>query len=398
VSETGAEIALRAPGSAAARIARPVRTAAVGMSIGPTCGVRDHALVLAEALDRENVSCSLHWLGRSEESIGAARSEIRAWTQELAAELDGSRPDAVLLHYSVFSYSYRGFPLFVHPTLAALHSSRIPLITVLHEFVFAAKLGGLRGKAWAATQRALLIAVMRASAAVVVTTDFRAEWLVSRPWLSRRPVVFAPVFSNLPPAAIRPRSDRGYQVIGLFGYSYRQATVSIVLDALRRLEDRGLRVQLKLLGAPGPESELAEVWRVAARTRAIAQALSFSGVLSAQDLSDALAGCDVLLCVDPPGPTSRKTTLAASLASGTAVIALDGPRRWSELIESEAARVVQPTSLALADELDALLADQSLREALGARGRAFAERSMSVGRSAGAVAGLLDDILSAGRP
>ena len=40
--------------------------AAVGVSTSTTCGVRDHATLLAEALSRENVSCSVHWLYRSE--------------------------------------------------------------------------------------------------------------------------------------------------------------------------------------------------------------------------------------------------------------------------------------------------------------------------------------------
>jgi glycosyltransferase involved in cell wall biosynthesis len=160
------------------------------------------------------------------------------------------------------------------------------------------------------------------------------------------------------------------------------------------LADRGHSVELTLLGAPGRPSEVAEAWVAAARTREIAHALSFSGVLPVQELSDALAACEVLLFVDPPGPTSRKTTLAASLAAGRAVLALDGPRRWSRLIQADAARVAEPTSLAVADELDALLADESLRDALGARGRAFAERNMSADHSARVVADLLDGLLA----
>ena len=62
--------------------------AAVGVSTSTTCGVRDHATLLAEALGRENVSCSVHWLYRSEETIRATRAEIRSWTRGLAAELE----------------------------------------------------------------------------------------------------------------------------------------------------------------------------------------------------------------------------------------------------------------------------------------------------------------------
>ncbi len=99
----------------------------------------------------------------------------------------------------------------------------------------------------------------------------------------------------------------------------------------------------------------------------------FSDTLPAQDLSDALAACDLLLFADTAGPSSRKGTLAASLASGRPVLAIDGPRRWLELVWAEAASVVEPTAPALADAMEELLGDRAAREALGARGRAFAE-------------------------
>ena len=371
-----------------------IQAAVVGVSGSRTCGVRDHAVLLAEALSHQNVSCSLHWLWRSDRSIRDARTEFRAWTKALATELDEAEPGAIILHYSVFSYSYRGLPLFVHPTLAALRGRGIPLIVFLHEFAYPWRLGGLRGKAWSVTQNALLVEVMRACTAAVVTAPFRAEHLESRRWLARRPVAFAPVFSNLPaPASPRSRTDREGHVVGLFGYAYQGAASSLVLDAVRLLYDRGLRVRLELLGAPGRESPAADAWLADARARGIERALSFSGILSAQDLSNALADCDVLIHPEPAGPTSRKGTLAASLASGSAVVAIDGRRRWAELLQSESVLVVQASAPALADAVAGLLEDEGGREELGARGAAFASRAMGLERSAQAVAGLLEDLL-----
>ncbi len=151
--------------------------------------------------------------------------------------------------------------------------------------------------------------------------------------------------------------------VGLFGYSYQGAAVALVLDAIAGLRDRGLDVALLLLGAPGRGSSVAEMWLQAARARDVAHALCFSGTLGAQELSNALAGCEILLFADASGPSSRKGTLAASLASGRPVIAIDGPRRWSELIDADAAHVVAPTAHALAEAIHALLADEDLREA-----------------------------------
>ncbi len=187
-------------------------------------------------------------------------------------------------------------------------------------------------------------------------------------------------------------------MIGLFGYAYEGAALALVLDAMQLLHERGLAVRMELLGAPGRGTTAADAWLSGARARGIEDTLSFSGVLPAQQLSDALSACDVLLHPEPSGPTSRKGTLAASLASGSAVVALDGPRSWPELVQSEAALVVEPTAAALADALAGLLKDETRRKTLGDRGGAFARRAMSVERSAQVLAGLIADVTVAPEP
>lgn len=378
---------------------RPLRLAVVGMSTSPTCGARDHALLLARALEHERVSCSLHWLAREHESLRAAHAEIHGWTRTLAEELARERPDAVLLHYSSFSFAYRGVPLYLRPTLSALHRCSVPLVSFMHEFAYPWRAGDWRGNVWAATQRAALIDLMRASQAAVLTTDFRVDWLASRWWLARRPMAIAPVFSNLPAptatGAPAPEPPRERRLVGLFGYSFQGAATALVLDALRSLLETGVDVRLRLLGAPGRASGAGQSWLAEADARGLSDALSFTDTLPAGELSNELAACELLLSVDPPGPTSRKGTLAASLASGRPVIAIDGPRSWSELTAADAAIVVAPTSGALAGAIAELLADEPRREALGARGRAFAERRMSVEHSAEVVAGLLRELLGA---
>ncbi len=377
-----------------AQASRPLRAAAVSISASRICGVRDYAVLLADALATQNVSCSLHWLWRGEGSFAKNNSEVRSWTRGLNAELARAQPDTVLLHYSVFPYSYKGLPLFVRPTLSAVRSLHIPVLTVIHEYAYPWMRGGIRGTAWALSQRALLFEVMRASTAVLVTEDARAQYLASRSWLPRRRVAVAPVFSTLPPPRAGSSSGGSDHVVGLFGYAFDGACVSTVLDALRLLQDRGVRVQLTLLGAPGRSSPAGDAWLAGARARGIARPPSFSGTLPAQALADALADCDVLLSISRGGPMSRNTTLAASLASGRPVVALDGRYRWSELIRAEATLLVAPTANALAEALGGLLQDAGWREALGARGRVFAQRVMSVERSAEVVARLLGEIVS----
>jgi glycosyltransferase involved in cell wall biosynthesis len=355
--------------------------------------VRDHAFLLAQALDRENVSCSMHWHSSTGSSLAARSRESRHWTRTLEAELGDGRFDAILLHYSVFSYSYRGVPLFVHPSVASLRGAAgAPIVTIMHEIAYPWRLGGMRGTLWAASQRAALIELVRASSALVVTADFRAEWLRSRRWLPARPVAVAPVFSNLPRSSVRPDGHPAEPTAGIFGYALDPATVSLVLDALRRLRDRGIPLRLLLLGAPGLGSPPAAMWAGEAESRGLRDALSISGVLAAQDLSDALAASDVLLFADRTGPVSRKGTLAGSLASGRPLVVLEGQREWPQLSEAQATAVVPRASASLAEVLEDLLRDQGARDALGARGRTFAEHEMGVARSAEIVRGCLDGL------
>jgi glycosyltransferase involved in cell wall biosynthesis len=376
-----------------------VRLAVVGVSLNATCGVRDHAALLAAQLEREGVGCSLHWLRREQRSLAASHAEIGGWTRGLAAELAAERPDAILLHYSVFSYSHRGLPVFVPAALAPLRRARVPVLAFMHELAYPFGPGGPRGVLWASSQRVALRPLMALCAGAIVTADFRASWLCSRRWLPRRRVLLAPVFATIPPPS-RPARSRGLPaadggpLLGIFGYSYESAARTLVLDALRELRERGVAARLTLLGAPGAASAAGEAWSAAARERGVAEQLSFSGSLPAQELSDALAGCDALVFADASGPSSRKTTLAASLASGAPLVAIDGPRAWRALAREHAAEVVRPTPAALADALADLLGDRAERAALGARGRAFAEREMSLAASAGAVRALLDEALS----
>jgi glycosyltransferase involved in cell wall biosynthesis len=376
----------------AERARRRLEIAVVGISLSAHCGVRDYAGTLAGALEEEAVSCTFHWLRRGERSLRASRAEIDAWRRELLGELGERRPDAILLHYSVFTHSHKGVPLFVPPVLSTLRSAGVPIVTVLHEFAYPWRYGGWRGAVWAVSQRLLLIEVVRACAAMLVTADFRASWLASRAWLPKRRVLVAPVASALPPPASGP-TPAEVPTLGLFGYSYQGAGIALTLDALLELREMGLPAWLRLLGAPGPASPAGEAWTAGARARGLEEALSFTGALPAQELSDALAECEVLLFADTAGPSSRKSTLAASLASGRPVVALDGPTTWRELLDARALLLAPPRSRALAEAVSSLLSDAEARDQLGARGRAFSEREMGVGRAARATRELLDQAL-----
>jgi glycosyltransferase involved in cell wall biosynthesis len=373
-----------------------LRVGTVGISIDDPCGVRDHAVLLDVGLAAERIDCSRHWLSRSTGAFGVERAEVGAWAGALASELEAARAEAVLLHYSVFAFAHRGVPVYARAVLAAIRRSRLPLVTFAHELAYPWRLGGVRGKIWAATQRVALRDVVGASSALVASSDARVAWLRSRPWLARRPTSVAPVFSNLP-MALDPTSALGLAPapappagrLGLFGYGHEGVDVATVLDGLRAARERAGDVRLTLLGAPGSPSPAAARWRHEAAARGIAGAIEFSGRLPAQQLAEQLAACDVLLFAERGGATSRKTTLAASLSSGRPVVALDGPNGWRELSRAQAVVIVEPDAPALADALARLLADDEERARQGRLGRSFAASAMSVESSASIVGAAL---------
>ena len=375
------------------------RATVLGISTTEICGVRDHATLLAEELRRRGTACEMRWLQRRASGWRQERAEVAAYARELRTALAAERPDVAILHYSVFSFSHRGLPLYVRVPAAALRAAGVPVVTVVHEAVYPWTIGGPRGKVWALSQRAALVEVVRSSSALLLTADFRADWFASRPWLPRRPIAVAPVYSNLPPPSPGARDAAEADTIGLFGFSYEGADSATVLDALADLR-RGRRPQarLRLLGAPGPDSPAARSWSEQARARGVDQAISFSGMLAPQQLSDVLARCAVLLFAGAGGPSSRKGSLAGSLASGSPVVALDGPRTWRELRDGETIRIVSRNAVALAGALAELLDDEATREAIGARGRRFAEHEMGVGRTVEALEQLLGGAQDASAP
>ena len=370
-----------------------LRLAVVGMSEPGPCGVRDHGRLLAEQLEREGVPCSRHWLERTAPStLRGAMAEARAWAAALPAQIDATGAEAIVVHYSCFASAYRGVPLLAHPLAGALRRSRLPVVAVLHELFYPFGRDGARGLMWAGTQRLALLELMRAVDAAIATTEQRCELLARTRWLPRRPAAFAPVYSNLPaPSGAGAGTLDGAErpAIGMFGFHYDGDGGALVLRALGLLDERGRGVELRLIGSPGPDSRAGQAWSARAREQGVTQDIAFTGLLDPQPLSDTLASVQLLLFADQPGPTSRKGTLAGSLASGTPVLALDGPATWPEFRRSGALRIVPRDAESLAAGIEALLADPAARAELGARGRAFAHDEMGVARTAATVRELL---------
>jgi glycosyltransferase involved in cell wall biosynthesis len=129
-------------------------------------------------------------------------------------------------------------------------------------------------------------------------------------------------------------------------------------------------LQLIVLGAPGPDSDLGRRWSASAQRAG--QRIDFSGILSDPvEFAALAANASVMVFADRVGPSSRKTTLASALASGTPTIAFDGPDTWRALRTERAVELVGADPIPLAETIGRLLDDEEARAALGARGHDF---------------------------
>ncbi len=359
-----------------------LRVLNLGVSHRSVCGVRDYAQLLADELTNSGQDVRTEWLERPN-SVG----EVQRWIRGAPWSTKHGHVDVVLWHYSVFAYGNHGIPTVAWPLAWALHRAHTPVVTVLHEYAFPWGRKGWQGAVWAASQRLVLPAIVGASSGLVVTVEERAAWLRQRAWLPHRATVVAPVFSNLPETFTPPVPRLGSIRVGMFGYPTSSA--QLITEAIESIRKTGIAAELWLLGAPGPNTGVGEAWRRAGDFAGLGEAMGFAGILRPEALASEVSRCDILVFDDVDGQSSRKTTLAAALASGRPVVAIDGPDTWAMLVHDESVRLVGRQPAELAAVLLRLVSDSTERDDLGARGKAFYERHQARSVVAATVAGLL---------
>ncbi len=294
----------------------------VGVADGArTCGVRDHADLLAAELAGEGVRCSSTGSLASRAPRRRARAEFSAWTRGLRRGPRSRAPrgdPAALLgllllpprRAVVRAARLRGAAAHGPPAGRAAARVRLPLEL---RRARAARSGPL-------TQRAALIEVMRASAAAIVTTDRARELAGLAALAAAAAVAVAPVFSNLPPPSPGARrDDAGAASIGLFGYAYEGAALELVLDALQLLRDGqpGLAPAAARRARPG----LARRRRrgaAGAAERGLEQASRSPACCRPRSSPTRSPAARCCCSPTPPVPRSRKGTLAGVAGLGAA--------------------------------------------------------------------------------
>ncbi len=372
---------------ATGQLGRP-RIVVAGLSPVGTCGVRDHAGRLSDALQECGAQPTTVWLDHRDELLAPVR--LAAMLRRACRQAEA---DVVLLHYSVFAYSWRGIPVSVPALALSLRRLGVPVVLFAHEFAYPWGQRGWRGAVLSSTQRLAFVPLVAASDAVVVTTEDRVTWIRGRRWLPRRPLASAPVFSNI---SVRATDEAATAVpgrVGVFGFGAEGLLTELVVEALAQVHRSNPGAHPRLIGAPGSDSPAGRrLQRLADREGC---PVSFSGLLDEDQLSQELSSCEVIFHTDPAGPTSRKTTLAAALSHGRPVVAFDGPDRWQELVDAGAVELV-PADERAATALEALLQDDSRKAALAERAREFAAARLSPQHTARTMLETMDQVDSRG--
>jgi hypothetical protein len=282
------------------------------------------------------------------------------------------------------------------PFAAWLHTRVLDEVVVMfHEVALAwNEQTTFRHRILSAAQLAMAAMVLARADRVLVSTS---TWLNRLASLTRRlpPAQWMPIPSNIPEDVVATghavRANLP-QAVGGFLCGHLGTYGSPIRASLRRL------VPALLEGTPACEVLLlgrgARAFREElARELGISSKLHAREELSADDLAEHIAACDVMLQPYPDGITARRTSATAVLALGRPLITHAGRDTepcWRTGTLNTATDSVQATAAPvwLADDLDgmltgtrALLAQPAEREALAARGRAFYTAHLSLARA-----------------
>ncbi len=398
------------------------------------CGVGDYTALLARHLARRGVDVTV--MTAPEPGLRAAHADgdgvtVRrlvaswGWTSLplLCAVAAQGRFDVVHVQYQNEMYG-RSAAIAALPAALRLLRPRLPVVVTVHDYgtpwprrLRVRAIAGPYGKAW--------FAVMLWASRRVVLTNEQDERRFTRQRLrytvpaSRYAVV--PVGSNLPPVAdaacaeaaaqdlgasdgeaastrsagVQPtpdhvpgpaRSRRSLEqgqrpgtdeaiTLGYFGFVNPAKGVDTLVEAFRLARRRRPSLRLLLVCALRSDEPYHETIRRLIEEPELRDAVTVTGELPDAEAASALSRCDVVALPFREGVSLRRTTLAAALALGRAVISTRSEAPPAALREGQDLLLVPPADAqALADAIVALADDPARRAELGRHARAAAEQ------------------------
>lgn len=357
--------------------------ALLGRRDTPADGVEDYCTFLGQALEQRGVALKqyrVNWINKG--WIGGLR--------ELRRESAGWRGRWVLLQYTALSWSRRGFPFAALIVLTILRCCGARTAVVFHE-------SGRQGEAWPRRIDRIRGAcqdwVIRRLYARTEKGIF-ADPLETVGWLPRyhAKAAFIPIGANVPEPVLRseaygPRNGttKTVAIFCLTDPPRRERELGDICYAMRSAAANGSNLRALFLGrgTPGAKEEIARSFQD------VPVEVSTLGLLSADKISEALAGCDAMLCVRGRLHPRRGSAIAG-ISCGLPIVGYAGAAERTPLAEAGVELVPYGDREALGRALARVLADVNLRKSLQEKSLRAQRKYFSWDVIAAAVVGCLD--------
>lgn len=288
--------------------------------------------------------------------VGVFRA-VRRWARD-------ERLDLLNLHFQTAAYGMSPWVHFLPGRLRGL-----PLVTTFHDLRFPylfPKAGPLRDR--------VVMHLARSSAAVVATNH---EDLLRLSHLPRH--VLIPISSSIPPETVpaaeaaRWRAQAGAGdndfLLAHFGFINSSKGLDVLLRATVSLRAQGLPLRLLMIGGrtgssdPANAAYLEEIEQLAAKL-GLAQAISWTGFVTPDEVSACLAAADAVALPFRDGASYRRSSLMTAIAHGCAIITTT-PRIHIPAFTEQNLQLVPPgDDAALALAIRALYTSPDLRAQL----------------------------------
>jgi len=346
----------------------------------PTDGVADYCEMLREAGLRQGLSfeiAQVPWAERGwDTALEGLRSAASAW-----------RDRWVFLQFTTLGWSRRGFPLRAPGVLDILGKCGARPGVVFHD-IMPLRGSGLVGSAREYCHlRVMRRLYARSKLSVFTLPVDKIAWLPPK----HEKAVFIPVGANNPDPGSAMQADfpkvKTVAVYSITGGDRMPIEVADLGTALKRASKKVGSIRLVLFGRGSREAE------PALRSELAGAEVEFEslGLLTPQQVSQALAGADVLLFVRGQ-ISSRRGSAIAGIVCGLPVVCYSGQETAWPITEAGILAVPLGDREALAGALETILSDDSFRKTLAERSRQAREKYFSWAAIAERFAAALDTI------
>lgn len=332
--------------------------ALLGQRDYPTDGVADYCDWLSTALAKRNESflvLTMPW-GK----LGWWRSLQWLW-----AESQHWQGQWVLLQYTAFAWSRRGFPFVLLLVIALLRQRQVRLGVIFHDTQ------GFPGQRWIdrlrrGVQEWLMQRIYQLTDLTILTIDLKCV-----PWLPANPTkaVVIPVGSNVPEPSqppirtARPAAEpKTIVVFGITGEPHTGPEVAEIVAAVKGVAE--FVPGLRLVACGRGSSEAGD--RLRQSLAGVPVEIDVLGLLPAESVAELMATADVLLFVRG-NISSGRTSVVAGVAAGLPIVGYAGTHTGFPMTEAGIMLVPPGDRDRLVQDLKQVLTDATVWQQLHQR-------------------------------